>query len=64
MRRLRERRVRGARIVQVEVDTDLLQLLEQLGLIDPAGADDPGALSFALFMLLEEAAQARRSRLK
>ena len=61
-RRLRERRARGARIVAVEVDTDLLEILEQLGLVDPAEVDDPTALSFALLMLLSEAAEARRSR--
>ena len=62
MRRLRARRARGARVVLVEIDTDLLEILEQLGLVDPDEADDPGALSFALLMLLTEAAEARRSR--
>ncbi len=60
MRRLRERRARGARVVQVEVDVDLLEILDQLGLVDPDEADDPGALSFALLMLLTEAVEARR----
>ncbi len=60
MRRLRERRARGARVVAVEVDVDLLEILEQLGLVDPNEADDPGALAFALYMLLEEAVEHRR----
>ena len=64
MRRLRERRARGARVVAVEVDCDLLADLEEAGLIDPADAADPGALAFALSMLLAEAAEARRSRIK
>ncbi len=64
MRRLRERRARGARIVLVEVDIDLIEALDELGLVHPDEADDPGALSFALSMLLAEAAEARRSRFK
>ncbi len=60
MRRLRERRSRGIRIIAVEVDADLLADLGELGLIDPDDADDVGALSFALFMLLEEAVEFRR----
>ena len=60
MRRLRERRARGARVVLVEIDTDLLETIEQLGLVDPDEADDPGALSFALLMLLTEAVEHRR----
>ena len=63
MRRLRERRARGARVVAVEIDTDLLEVIGDLGLIDPDEADDPGALSFALLMLLSEAVQARRNRM-
>ena len=62
MKRLRERRARGVRVIPVEVDSDLLETLEQLGLVDPDETDDPGALSFALAMLLEEAAEARRRR--
>ena len=63
-RRLRERRRRGARIVAVEIDIDLLEILEELGLVDPDQADDPGGLAFALLMLLEEAVEARRSRIE
>ena len=59
MRRLRERRVRGCRVVQVEVDIDSLESLERLGLVGPEEADDPGALAFALAMLLEEAIESR-----
>ena len=59
MRRLRERRGRGARVVAVEVDIDLLEILGELGLVDP-DEDDTGALSFALCMLLEEAVESRR----
>ena len=61
MRRLRARRVRGARIIAVEVDVDLLEILEELGLVGPDEVGDSGALSFALLMLLTEAAEARRS---
>ena len=64
MRRLRERRARGARVVAVEVDVDLLEILDQLWLVDPDETGDPSALSFALLMLLSEAAEARRSRFK
>ena len=59
MRRLRERRARGVRVVAVEIDADLLEALSELGLIDPDDADDPGALAFALAMLLEEAIEVR-----
>ena len=64
MRRLRERRARGARVIAVEVDIDLLEALSDLGLIDPDEADDSGALSFALLMLLTEAVEVRRDRMK
>ena len=64
MRRLRERRARGARIVAVELDSDLLELLEQLGLVDQAEAADSGALSFGLWMLLNEISEKHRSRIK
>ncbi len=64
MRRLRERRARGARVVLVEVDVDLMEVLNDLGLVASDEADDPGALSFALSMLLAEAAEARRSRIE
>ncbi len=64
MRRLRERRARGARVVQVEVDVDLLGILEELGLVGPGQADDPDALAFALSMLVEEGVEARRSRIE
>ena len=50
MRRLRERRARGARVVLVEIDPDLLETIEQLGLVGPDEVDDPGALSFALLV--------------
>ena len=60
MRRLRERRARGARVVAIEVDEDLLEILEQLGLVGSDEVDDPGALSFALLMLLQEGAESRR----
>ena len=60
MRRLRARRARGARVVLVEVDVDLLEILEELGLVGPDEADDPGALSFALLMLLTEAVESRK----
>ncbi len=59
-RRLRERRRRGAKIISVEVDADLLENLERLGLIDAAEVADPGALSFALSMLLSEVVEGRR----
>ncbi len=61
MRRLRERRARGARIVALEIDADLLELLEQSGLVGPDEADDPAAMRFALLMLLTEAAETRRA---
>ncbi len=64
MARLRERRIRRVRVVPVEVDCDLLADLEALGLIDQADAADPGALAFALSMLLAAAADARRRRFK
>ena len=64
MRRLRERRARGVRMVLVEIDTDLLELLEQLELVDQAEAADPGALAFGLWMLLNEVAENHRSRIK
>lgn len=64
MRRLRERRSRGVQMVQIEIDGDLLAALGELGLIDPDEAADSEALAFALAMLLEEAAEARRGRLK
>ena len=60
MRRLRERRARGARVVAVEVDEDLLENLVRLRLVDRDEVDDPGALAFALYMLLEEAVESRR----
>ncbi len=60
MRRLRERRARGARVVAVEVDVDLLENLVRLGLVDRDEVDDPAALAFALYMLLEEAVESRR----
>ena len=47
--------------VCVEIDVDLLEIIEELGLVGPDEADDPGALSFALLMLLTEAVEARRS---
>ena len=61
-RRYRERRLRGARIVPVEIDVELLEALSELGLIDPDDADDPVALSFALSMLIAETVEARRSQ--
>ncbi len=64
MRRLRERRSRGARVVAVEVDSDLLELLEQLDLVDQAEAADPSALAFGLWMLLNEVAENHRGRIK
>ncbi len=64
MRRLRERRARGVRVIPVEVDSDLLELLEQLELVDQAEAADPGALSFGLWMLLNEISEKHRSRIK
>ena len=60
MRRLRERRARGARVVAVEIDVDLLAAFDELGLVDPDDPDDPGALAFALLMLLEEAVESRK----
>ena len=60
MRRLRARRARGARVVAVEIDVDLLKAFDELGLVDPDDPDDPGALAFALFMLLEEAVESRK----
>jgi hypothetical protein len=60
MRRLRERRARGARVVAVEIDVDLLAAFDELGLVDPDDPDDPGALAFALLMLLEEAIESRK----
>lgn len=60
MRRLRERRVRGVRIVAVEIDENLLADLTELGLIGSNEADDPDALSFGLAMLLSEAVESRR----
>ncbi len=63
-RRLRERRARGVRVIAVEVDGDLLELLEQLGLVDQAEAADAGALSFGLWMLLNEISEKHRSRIK
>ena len=60
MRRLRERRARGARVVAIEVNEDLLEILEKLGLVGPDEADDPTALSFALLMVLEDGAESRR----
>ncbi len=47
-------------MVTVEIDTDLLEIIEELGLVDPDEADDPGALAFALLMLLEEAVESRK----
>ncbi len=64
MRRLRERRNRGARIVDVEVDADLLEVLGELGLIDLDDLGDSGALAFALLMLLDEAVESRRKILR
>ena len=64
MRRLRERRVRGVQMVQIEIDVDLLAVLSELGLVDPDEADASGALAFALAMFLAEAAEARRCRVK
>ena len=64
MRRLRERRARGVQMIQIEIDVDLLATLGELGLIDPDNATDPDALAFALTMLLEEATEARRGRMK
>ena len=60
MRRLRARRRRGARVVLVEVDTDLMKTIEELGLVDPDEADKADALTFALLMLLEEAVESRK----
>lgn len=60
MRRLRERRAREVRVISIEIDVELLSLLDELGLVGPDEADDPGALSFALLMLLEEAVEHRR----
>lgn len=62
MRRLRERRARGARVVAVEIDVDLLEILEELGLVGPDEVGDSGALSFAILMLLTEAAEVRLNR--
>lgn len=58
-RRLRERRRRGTRIVAVEADVDLIADLELLGLIGPGDRGDPGALSFALMLLLSDAIEHR-----
>ena len=63
-RRHRERRQRGCRVIAVEVDDDLLEFLEQLGLVDQAEAADSGALSFGLWMLLNEISEKHRSRIK
>ena len=61
-RRLRERRARGVRVVDVEVDVDLLETLARLGLVGPEEVDDPGALAFALAMLIAETIEARRNQ--
>lgn len=58
----RERRRRGARIIRVEIDVDLLELLADLGLVGPDTADDSSVLNFAILMLLTEAAEARLKR--
>ena len=63
-RRLRERRGRGCRVIPVEVDSDLLELLEHLGLVDRAEGADAGALSFGLWMLLNEITENHRARIK
>ena len=63
-RRHRERRARGVRVVQVEIDFDLRELLVQLGLVDQAEVTDPAALSFGLWMLLNEISEKHRSHIK
>ena len=63
-RRYRERRVRGARIVAVEVDGDLLGALYEMELIDSTEAADQSALAFALSMLIAETIEIRRGQNK
>ncbi len=63
-RRLRERRSRGARVIGVEIDADLVTLLNETGLISPDEIDDSHALSFGLWMLLNEIAENHRDRVK
>lgn len=64
MRRLRERRSRGVRVIGVEIDADLVSLLTEIGLIGPSEIDDSHALSFSLWMLLNEIAENHRNRIK
>ena len=59
-RRLRERRRRGARIIHVEIDDDLIAAFDELGFVDLSEKDAVGAVSFAISMLLAEAIEARR----
>ena len=63
MRQLRERRARGVRVIAIEIDVDLLNALEQSGLLGQDEIDDPSALAFALSMLIEAGIEARRSHL-
>ena len=61
-RRYRERRLCGIRIVPVEIDIDLLETLEHLGLVNRDEVGNPEALAFALSMLIAETVEARRSQ--
>jgi hypothetical protein len=63
-RRHRERRARGARVIGVEIDADLVSLLTEIGLIGPDEIDDSHALGFALWMLLNEIAENHRDRVR
>jgi hypothetical protein len=62
MRRLRERRARGARCITMEIDVDLLEALDELELVHPDKTDDPSAYTFALLTLVTEAVEARQRR--
>jgi hypothetical protein len=48
--------------VPVEVDTDLLETLERLGLVGSDEAADSSALAFALSMLIAEYIESRRDQ--
>lgn len=59
MRRMRKRRVRGARIVHVEVTGETVDKLVRSGKLDRDDNENPDDLAFMLGLMIEEMADAK-----
>lgn len=62
MRRLRRRQARGATVIRVEVDHDLIEGMIAAGLVGEAAALDTAALAAALTRVLRESVQRSHTR--